>query len=275
MSDRIAAASGRSRRQYESPVYGALLLVWGDDIHVGMFDAGHPDLAAATAHTNAAMATSAGITRDDKVLVVACGVGGASRYLAKDCGARVTATNISHIQLAESERRARAQGGIDRLEHYFADFNDLPFDANSFDVWWCQDSLYQAGDPRVVLKQAVRVLKPGGRLVMSDRLLAAEVDDATRQTLRGGLNGPGLSTAAEHAAWFAELGLETLVHVDGSEHIGPTFARVYDGWQAHKDAFAGINAEAVEETDVRLKLWADASADGRLEWAYWVVRKPA
>src|SRR5262249_1468894 len=68
-------------------------------------------------------------------------------------------------------RNARAEGVADRVELHTADMTALPFPADSFDVVVSNVALHnikgQAGRVKAI-DEAVRVLRPGGRLMVAD-----------------------------------------------------------------------------------------------------------
>lgn len=65
---------------------------------------------------------------------------------------------------------ARAAGDVDgvTLTYLRGDAGALPFADGSFDVVTCQTVLIHVGDPRAVVQEMVRVLRPGGRLLLAE-----------------------------------------------------------------------------------------------------------
>jgi ubiquinone/menaquinone biosynthesis C-methylase UbiE len=64
-----------------------------------------------------------------------------------------------------------AEGVADRVELYTADMKELPFEDNSFDLIVSSIAIHnikgRAGRQRAI-DEAVRVLRPGGRLLVAD-----------------------------------------------------------------------------------------------------------
>lgn len=105
-----------------------------------------------------------------QVLDVACGAGGTTRRLAQRFGAsNVTAINISAYQL---ERTSKAAPGVNTL---LMSATNLSFAPASFDVIVCVEAAFHFDTREQFFRQAYRVLKPGGHLVLSDVLLVPDV----------------------------------------------------------------------------------------------------
>ncbi|MDY6783353.1 MAG: methyltransferase domain-containing protein [Cyanobacteriota bacterium] len=143
---------------------------WGEHIHLGHY--GSPpqkkDFLAAKVDFVHEMARWGGLDqlpRGTTVLDVGCGIGGSSRILAQDYGFAVTGVTISPQQV-ERARQLTPEG----LDVQFAvdDAMALSFPDASFDVVWSVEAGPHMPDKAVFAKELIRVLKPGGVLVVAD-----------------------------------------------------------------------------------------------------------
>ena len=121
------------------------------------------------------LANSALVSRKSSVLDVACGNGTSARRIAADFGASVTGCDYSELNL----KRAVTSTSAGQLEHQTrfvrGSAEKLPFAAESFDVALCECSLCLFDDRSTALAEMHRVLKPGGRIAISDFFLEAPV----------------------------------------------------------------------------------------------------
>lgn len=99
-----------------------------------------------------------------RVLDLAAGTGTSSAAIAKH-GARVVAADFSEGMLAEGRKR---HAGNDLIEFVFADATALPFEDNSFDAATISYGLRNVHQPRKALAEMLRVVKPGGRIVIAE-----------------------------------------------------------------------------------------------------------
>ena len=149
---------------------GILEFYWGEHIHLGHY--GSPpkrkDFLQAKADFVHEMVKWGGLdklSQETTVLDVGCGIGGSSRILAKDYGFKVTGVTISPQQVKRAQELTPegvpAQFQVD-------DALSLSFPDNSFDVVWSIEAGPHMEDKQKYAQEMMRVLKPGGILVVAD-----------------------------------------------------------------------------------------------------------
>lgn len=96
-------------------------------------------------------------------LDIGCGTGSLSLLLAAQ-GWRVTGVDLSPAMLAQAEEKAAAAGYSIPFRVMDAAFPDLP--PQSTNVIVCRHLLWMLPEPTQVLERWLRLLRPGGRLVL-------------------------------------------------------------------------------------------------------------
>jgi SAM-dependent methyltransferase len=108
---------------------------------------------------------SAGITRFDRVLDDGCGGGGMCVSFAEE------ARTVVGIDPGDRFRgvgpRLAAEKGVTNVRFADADGTALPFTAGSFDLVLSHSVIEHVGDPLTYLKEARRVLAPGGVMLLN------------------------------------------------------------------------------------------------------------
>jgi len=99
-----------------------------------------------------------------KVLDVGCGAGAIAVPLAEKL--EVHGLDFSKEMLNLAARRAGESGVKINFTH--GDSHAMPFDDNFFDAAYCKFALWPLTNPEKALKEMVRVVRPGGRLVIME-----------------------------------------------------------------------------------------------------------
>lgn len=109
-----------------------------------------------------------GVKPGQKVLDIGCGSGYIATTIQEATGAHVHGINVSPEQIATARANAERSGKLGKeLDFQVASMNDpLPFEDNSFDGVYVMQAICYVHDPKALMKEVRRVLKPGG--VFSD-----------------------------------------------------------------------------------------------------------
>ena len=89
-------------------------------------------------------------------------------WLKNTQGTTLKGLDISADMIAVAERNARAYGLSDRVEYVHSSGAKLPFEGESFDAVFTASSLHEWSEPKETFHEIWRVLKTGGRLLISD-----------------------------------------------------------------------------------------------------------
>ena len=139
-----------------------------------------------------------------RVLDLGCG-GGHVSYRAAPHVAEVVACDITADMLAQVEETATARG-LHNISTRRAPAEALPFDDATFDFVLCRFTAHHWNDMEAGLRQARRVLKPGGQAVFADVIAPAHpLLDTHLQTLEL-LRDPSHVRNYSLAEWTAALG---------------------------------------------------------------------
>jgi len=137
-------------------------------MHYGYWDETTPNLRAALNNMNLRLAEYAGIKHGQRVLDAGCGVGGSSIFLARNYECKTVGITLSDKQVDTCRKNAALHGVSDQCTFQTGNYLETGFPDNSFDVVWGVESVCYAFDKIDFLKEAYRVLKPGGKVIVAD-----------------------------------------------------------------------------------------------------------
>ncbi|MBT3556275.1 MAG: methyltransferase domain-containing protein [Rhodospirillales bacterium] len=269
---------GKGLERYDTEETNRLYYtVWGESIHFGIRLTDDCTFDQAIVHTKRHIAEALGITANHHVLEVASGVGETARFFAKEYGCTVTATNISNQHLATSSEKASHQDLSRRVDNVWADFHDLPFEDKTFDGYWVQEGIVHAKDKATVISEAFRVLKPGGRIVISEQTTETSLmskDEQARLAARHG--SPDLLNADGFIRLMIDQSFRMIRDDDMSTHLAPLFDAIVGRIE---DDYATLTQDISKHiVDWNLDNWRFGAAkarDGALGWHILVAERPS
>ena len=89
-------------------------------------------------------------------------------WLTKTNDTRLKGLEISNDMITLAQKNAVEYGLSPRVEYFQGDAKKMPFNDNYFDAVFANGSLHEWADPDMIFNEIARVLKPGGRYVISD-----------------------------------------------------------------------------------------------------------
>jgi cyclopropane fatty-acyl-phospholipid synthase-like methyltransferase len=137
-------------------------------IHYGYWDEKVKSFSQSLLRMNEIMMEAADITSTDKVLDAGCGVGGSSIFMASILGCKVTGITLSERQVQQAVVNAKQKNVEAFTDFKVMNYCATDFPAASFDVVWGCESICYADSKEQFIKEAYRLLRPGGRLIVAD-----------------------------------------------------------------------------------------------------------
>ncbi|MGQ0838770.1 SAM-dependent methyltransferase [Actinokineospora sp.] len=172
-----------------------------------------------------------------RVLDLGCGPGKPAVQLARATGAQVVGISVSTEDVRLASARARAEGMAEQVRFSYADGTNLPFEPESFDAVLALESIVHIPDRVQVLDQIRRVLRPGGKLALTDFIeLTPPADDDDQRGLAEMLaawRAAPLVRTADYPGFVTAAGLVLDEATDITEYTKYTFAKTYAAMREH------------------------------------------
>jgi sarcosine/dimethylglycine N-methyltransferase len=251
--------------------------VWGgEDIHIGLYESDEEPIFDASRRTVAHMGDLLGEPGPDAhILDMGAGYGGSARYLASTFGCRVVALNLSEVENERNRDLNRAHH-LDRLvEVVDGSFESVPYPDASFDVVWSQDAILHSGNRRQVIREAARLLKPGGVFIFTDPMQTDDCPEGVLEPILARIHLDTLGSPAFYREACAEEGLEELGFEEHADQLPRHYGRVLRETEAREDTLRGeISPEYIERMKKGLRHWVEGGRNGHLTWGIFRFRKP-
>jgi arsenite methyltransferase len=176
---------------YQSDLVRMLL---GDVLHPGGLELTHH------------LGTVIGLKEADRVLDVACGRGASAVHLAERFGCHVTGVDYGVENIAAAEAHATDRGVAHLTAFRQGDAEGLPFDDGSFDAVISECSFCTFPNKATASAEMARVLRPGGRLGLTDMTVSGPLPDDVQNLLAWVACVAGAGTPEDYVATLRKAG---------------------------------------------------------------------
>lgn len=150
--------------------------VWGEHMHHGLYDVvqgkrlrgREAQIRTVSELLKMGNLLDVSLPKGTRILDVGCGIGGASRILARHFGndCHVTGITLSPFQAERARQLNKALGLEGRVQNTVKDALSNDFPDDHFDVVWSMESGEHIKDKYRFMHECARVLKPGGKFLM-------------------------------------------------------------------------------------------------------------
>jgi cyclopropane fatty-acyl-phospholipid synthase-like methyltransferase len=204
-----------------------LIEILGGNIHVGYWngDDDRTPLLEAINRLTDLLGAKLALRPGERLLDIGCGAAVPAIRLGQRVEADITGITVSTWQVEEATRRVNAAGLRGQVHIEYGDAAALAYPDGSFDAVLAIESLPHARDRAVWLREMNRVLRPGGRVVLTDFTEQTPLSEQETTILRAGaLEPPPRETQA--LAVIRDCGFV----VDEAVECGDRIRRSYDAY---------------------------------------------
>ena len=211
-----------------------------------------------------------------RVLEVACGSGGVTCRMALETGAACLGVDINPHGIRAAETRAREQELSSRVSFQLVDAaQPLPFPDQSFDAVFCNDSINHLPGRLQVFRDWHRVLRPGGRVLVTDPIVVTGQLTGEEMRARSSIGFFLFTPAGCNERLLAESGFVVREVRDVTEDVASISKRWRDAREELRPALVELEGEEGFEGVQRfLSVAHTVSSEGRLSRFMYLALRP-
>jgi len=185
------------------------------------------------------------LTKNSSALEVGCGSGGCAHHFAESTGCRVTALDVNPEGIKSATALAHSksmQSRVTFLLHNAA--THLRFADATFDAVYSNDAMCHIPDRLAVLREFLRVLKPGGRFLFSDALVITGVISDEELATRSSIGHYLFVPRGENERLLEQSGFHLLRATDTTPNAADIAKRRHDGRARRQSILLPIEGQA-------------------------------
>ncbi len=250
-------------------------IIWGgEDIHVGIYREGDSIAQASQRSVRTMLEKIDELKESHHMLDVGAGYGGAARYLAQNRGCRVTCLNLSEVENQRNREKNKAAGLDGKIDVVEGNFEDLPFEDESFDFLWSEDAILHSGRKRKVLEECFRVLKKGGKMVFTDPMQADECPEGVLDPILKRIHLREMGSVKKYKKMAEEIGWTSVESWEMLEQLVNHYSNVLNELNKNHEQMKGeVSADYLDRMKSGLQHWIDGGKKGYLNWGILLLEK--
>ena len=185
-----------------------------------------------------------GLGSGQRALEVACGSGGVTCRMARDTGAGCVGIDVNPHGIEAARARAREEQRSSDVTFQMVDASrPLPFPDQSFDAIFCNDSINHIPGRLRVFGEWYRVLRPGGRALVTDPIVVTGQLTKEEMQVRSSIGYFLFTPVGCNERLLVESGFEIREVRDVTDEMATISKRWHDAREELRAALVGLEGE--------------------------------
>lgn len=174
-----------------------------------------------------ALAKALGLRKGMVVVDLCSALGAPARQIAAKYGVQVKGVDMTKTMLEKARERTTKAGLDSTIEFFEGNVMHLPFEDGSFDIVWGQEAWCYVTDKEKLIKEAYRVLKPGGKIGFTDWIITGAITNQELDPLYDTMAFPYMECFKGYQELLKKNGFKILKAEDQTEAFAKCFDEYY------------------------------------------------
>lgn len=209
-----------------------------------------------------------------RILDMGCGYGGLLRRLWEE-GVVWSATGCDiSVKMCEQASRLNAKLGCDKdIQILEESYLDVSVPDESIDLVISMEALLHVGPEgqRKAVKEAARVLRPGGWMIFTDIMQKEDVNPVEMQPIYDRIHLSKMGTVANYKQAMNEFGFRKFEHLPASSNVSTHYGTIREVLLEKGDKI-GLSKEYQTKMEAGLRAWRDL-APKNIDWGFVMAQK--
>jgi len=215
-----------------------------------------------------------GLSPEDRVLDVGCGIGGTSRYVASACGCRVSGLDLTPEYIETGRALCAWVGLADRVDLSQGSALAMPFESARFDATIMLHVGMNIADKARLFAEVARVLRPGGTFGVYDIMRLNDDPLVYPVPWAAVPETSALGTPQDYRTALADSGFEVTRERDRRGFAAEFFAALRKRTEAAGGPPPlGLHIQLGETAPTKIRNMVDNVAAGRISPVEMIARK--
>ncbi|MFK5970857.1 MAG: class I SAM-dependent methyltransferase [Candidatus Marithrix sp.] len=243
-------------------------VIWGgEDIHIGIYESEQDSIFEASRKTVRRLANLVTLNSKIKVLDIGSGYGGTARYLARTTDCQIDCLNLSETQNHRNRQLNQEQNLTDKITVIDGSFENIPAEAEKYDLVLSQDAILHSGNRQQVLAEVLRVLRPGGDFIFTDPMQSDDCPTGVLQPVLDRIHLDSMGSIGFYSKTAMELGFEKVQIIEMTNQLINHYKHVLKELEnRHIEMLKVCSQDYLTHMKIGLNHWIESGNKGYLAW---------
>ncbi len=221
------------------------------------------------------LAQKLGLKKGMVVCDIASALGAPARHLVTKYGVTVKGVDATKTMLQKARERTKAAKLDHAIEFFEGNAMDLPFKKDSFDVAWGQEAWCYVSDKDRLLKEAYRVLKPGGMIGFTDWIITGKITPQELDPLYDSMCFPYMETFQGYQELLKKNGFKVIEAIDNTAPFAKHFDQYHEmvTVKMRPDILKGFGQDLYSFAENLVTIWRKAAHEHKVGSGLFVGKK--